>query len=121
MNAVAGHEQIRFDTTDRAICGPVDELAPDSPTFFLPEADEMVASVDALTTQPLDHGAVQDAEELTSMNGQLRPPIAGSEPPWLAPNPLPVLGVVDEFRRGNAQAGQFIEETELGQLAHSVR
>ena len=54
------------------------------------------------------------------MNGQLGPPVAGGEAPGLAPDPLPVPGVVDELRGGDADAVQILEKTELGQLAYGV-
>src|SRR5882724_10454811 len=67
-----------------------------------------------------EHGPVQDAEELAPVNGQLGPPVAGGEAPGLAPDPLPVPGVVHELRGGDADAVQILEKTELGQLAYGV-
>src|SRR5216117_2346262 len=117
VDTVARHEQVGLDTTDGRVGGPVDELAPDRAALLLPEADEVVAGVDALGTEAVERGPVEDAEELALVNGQLGPPVAGGEAPGLAPDPLPVPGVVHELRGGDADAVQILEKTELGQLA----
>ena len=45
---------------------------------------------------------------------------AGGEAPGLAPDPLPVPGIVDELRGGDADGVQIIQKAELGQLAYGV-
>ena len=62
MDTVARHEQVGLDTTDGRVGGPVDELAPDRAALLLPEADEVVAGVDALGTEAVERGPVEDAE-----------------------------------------------------------
>jgi len=79
-----------------------------------------MAGVDAAGAEPIQHRSVQDTEQLAPVDGDLRPAVASSQTPGFPPDWLPMLRVVDEFGGGDAHAIKIVEETKLGQFAHSM-
>ena len=121
VNTVAGHDNVTFNAPDRHIPHGVDELAP-HPAISVPsEADEMVAGTDTLRAKASQHSPVEDSDEITPVYRELRPLVARGESPGFAPDPLAVFGIVGELRCRNADGGESIEKTKLGQLPHGMR
>lgn len=127
MDTVAANEDISFDTRKEG-AGTVGELGPDGSSGVgrrisaMPaESNQMMPSVNASLSKALDDRLVKDPEQLTAMDGELRPAVAGCDTAGLSPYPLPAFRVVDELSGGNGHRIEPIEQAQLGQFPRGVR
>jgi hypothetical protein len=120
VDAVAADQHVGLDVRSRHTAGAVHELGPHA-VRLLAEARQMVAGVHALGAQAFAHRAVEDAQQLAAVDGELRPAVPGGEAARLAPDPLPVCGVVSELCGWDPYSVQLVEQAKLRKLAGRVR
>src|SRR5450631_1094552 len=66
-------------------------------------------------------GANQEELQLPAVDRNLRPPVSGSDPPWLAVDELSELVAEVEALRGNARRRKHVAKSKLGQLTNRGR
>ena len=118
MDAVAPDEDVAGDEPGRTV--RADEAGPHAARGRV-EPHEVLVGAHGVGAEPRHHGTMQHPEQFAAVDRQLRPAIAGGESARLAPDALAVLGVVHDLGGGDGEREQFVEQSELGQLAHGVR
>src|SRR5437016_8201286 len=73
MDPVAADQKIGLDAPDGLLSGPVDKVAPTRAVVVLTTSHEMVAKVDPFAAKSAEYRAMQHPEQLTSVDGDLRP------------------------------------------------
>jgi hypothetical protein len=81
----------------------------------------MVIGVHPLGAKTFAHRAMEHPKQGAAVDRELRPAVPGADAARFAPDPLAVLGVVDEFRGRDAHRVQRVEQAELRELAGRVR
>ena len=87
----------------------------------LDDVVEAAAQVEVLCADTLEEGGQQEALELTPVDRDLRPGIAGGQPSGLTPDLLATLRVVDQLRRGDPSLEELTHQPEGVELADRVR
>jgi hypothetical protein len=83
-------------------------------------AGEVVAGVDAAGAEPIQHRPVQKAEQLATVDVDLRPAITVGQPRRLLPDELTTLRVELIFSHRDTYTIEIVEQTQFGQFAHRM-
>ena len=120
VHAVATDQHVTVVAADRRARAPVDELRPGAVRVVAPDGRDGVTGVVAVGAEPLMHGAVEDAEELSTVDRVLRPVVPRGDAAVLTEHALTVPVEEDECRRRDRGGRELVAETELDQLTGRV-
>ena len=105
---------------ERMLAGPALRVALSQPSLSRLERGEVMTEVDRASPDSFTDGVPKDKQELTAVDGILRPAVAGCDAARLRPDELAVLVVAAPLVRGHPGVRECLPEAHFVELAHGV-